>query len=91
MPDAQPRLDADLDTHALTVPGSGSRFGSIDRLPESNPSCRFSTPTWSTNSSTLESYSRPELSAASYTWLGGESGPRCQGELTARAFASLFT
>jgi hypothetical protein len=28
MPDAQPRLDADLDTHALTVPGSGSSAGS---------------------------------------------------------------
>jgi hypothetical protein len=28
MPDAQPQLDSDLDTHALTVPGSGSSAGS---------------------------------------------------------------
>jgi hypothetical protein len=46
MPDAQPRLDADLDTHALTVPGDRflCRFGTTDRLPDQNPSCRLRRP-----------------------------------------------
>jgi hypothetical protein len=37
MPDAQPRLDADLDTHALygDLERFLCRFGTIDRLPES--------------------------------------------------------
>jgi hypothetical protein len=37
MPDAQPRLDADLDTHALYGAGERflCRFGTIDRLTES--------------------------------------------------------
>jgi hypothetical protein len=46
MPDAQPRLDADLDTHAFYGDWERflCRFGTIDPLPEPKSTMPLSTP-----------------------------------------------